>query len=318
MTQLQLTGNVDNVTVGKGFPHKLEDLEGWVIRYKDGTITRYVLDRVQVPGANNGTPAFSGYNHTPARPVNSSVGAWCAHTPDPVKDPVFETDEVRLFIADAAGARSAKEKFDIILDGGDVVTPYEQSPILQGDKEMVSKFTKHIIPYRLLPRVLRIKWFDRQDPDLKVAFWPEMAEYLTEQGKKKLGGKDGSRLNVLTVCQGGHGRSGSALTALMMCYTDYSPFEAIVHLRANHCPRAIESTIQHEYLDLLGKHLGRPMNAKETHAVTDFRATFMASKNPIAELYQGRLKEKFGEKEVVDTVKRVTPLYTHPETEYWD
>ena len=93
-------------------------------------------------------------------------------------------------------------------------------------------------------------------------------------------------------CQGGHGRSGTALTALMMVLTPtYNCADAILHLRAVHCPRAIESKEQHEYLDKLAVSLGRKGNSGELVGVANYRERFLAIKKKAAQPYQERLKK---------------------------
>ena len=80
------------------------------------------------------------------------------------------------------------------------------------------------------------------------------------------------------------------MVALMMCMTSYTPLEAISHLRAIHCARAIESVVQHNYLNELGGLLGRPADALEAEKVKDFKTHFLSLTNTFAAPYQARLK----------------------------
>jgi hypothetical protein len=67
--------------------------------------------------------------------------------------------------------------------------------------------------------------------------------------------------------------------------------DAIIHLRALHCPRAIESTFQHEYLNEVGDWLGRETNAKASEEIKSYRAAFKASKLPTAMRFKDQLAE---------------------------
>ena len=264
-----------------GFPYGLEDLSYWIIKRKDGTIVKYLLeDDRKTPQHASDAPLRVGksagflYRGTGSK----SLSQFCKH--DPIS-PIFETKTVKLFIADAIGARMFKEKFDFVLDCGDIfrntytATP---TPILAGDPELAKALSHHSIRSSVVDtRILQIDWDDREAPDLSPEFWGELAGML--KGR------------VMIACQGGHGRSGTALTSLMMVLNpEYSPKDAITHLRAIHCPRAIESADQHQYLSLVGKCLGRTANGKEINKVKDFRSAFLGMTHKSAKPYQTTLK----------------------------
>ncbi len=124
------------------------------------------------------------------------------------------------------------------------------------------------------PRILQLDWPDRDRPPLIPQAWPHLAAHLNG--------------NIMTACQDGHGRSGTAAACLMMCWTDYSPLDAISHLRALHCPQAIESVEQHSYLNELARVLGRPEDANEK--VSSYRERFLSMTSEWAKPGQDRLR----------------------------
>jgi len=289
------------------FPFDLKDIKGWIIRKHDGTAIRYEVTRPDDFAKTNERarertgatgPAF--WNRSGGTTSYSThYSAWCHHEPVPTKDePIFEKDGIRLFIADAMGAKAVHQLYDVAIDGGHVLpVPGEYSlPTLYGDKMLSSKLLKFStkVPLAQLEhkggvRILKIDWEDRQAPPLTPAFWPALLAEL-----KFLQGKKGAPLNVLTICQGGHGRSGSALAILIMLLTDYTPLDVLTHVRALHCARAIESKVQHDYLNEVAKFLGREPDAMDAEEVKSFKERFLTLTNPSALPYIDRVKNGKG------------------------
>ena len=91
------------------------------------------------------------------------------------------------------------------------------------------------------PSVLRIDNPDMGVPPVGYAFWERLA-VLLPVGR------------VVCCCFGGHGRTCTALAALMIA-TDLkiTAKEAIKNVRDLHCENAIESSTQEKYLELLAK-----------------------------------------------------------------
>lgn len=267
------------------FPFTTKDLKYWIIKRKDGIISKYNLISLNntLPPAAGGvthTPLVStSYNHTP--PVR--LREWCNHSPNPhTATPLFEENGVRLFVADNPGLKNVKQHFQYILDCGDVLRETDMGlnlNTLVGDPDLVanlSSYTRHNEP-----RLLKVDWNDRQAPPLLPQFFIEYA--------KEISG------NVVTACQGGHGRSGSAAVMLMMVFIpSYTPYQAICHLRALHCPRAIESKEQHEYIGKFAEYLGRENDVDKVETVSSYKDAFLAITNPAAEKYQKLIKEGKG------------------------
>lgn len=269
------------VTGKPGFDFSLEDLAYWVVKRRDGTVCRYVVALkgetstalVKPNGSVDLTPVYSSSSVS-----KGNYSKFCTH--DPAKEPVFEADGVRLFIADASGARKEASKFDFVLDSGNALNLayFGESPILEGDEKLVKALTKYVdLVSTTKTRVLKIDWDDREAPFLSPAFWPAIAKML--KGK------------VLANCQGGHGRSGTTLVCLMMALNpEYGAKDAILHLRAVHCPRAIESKVQHKYINEVATFLGRKADAMELHGINSYREEFLKLTHASSKPYQDRLR----------------------------
>lgn len=270
------------VSTKSTFPYGPENIQSWIIKHKSGASVRYVMLDHQATypksSAFNGpTPSSTVYGH-------QSYSAYCSHSPEPTFDPIFEGknekgEDIRLFIADVQGCKKNWKKFDYLLDCGDILSSYDIAPtrILTGDPVLSAKLGKYSTAGAEHCRVLRIDWLDRKAPELDVEFWPTLAANI--------------KGNVLCACQGGHGRSGTSLVCLMMCLSDYTGLEAITHLRACHCPRAIESVFQHDYIDELSVFLGRDGGSHAgVGAITSYREEFLKSTNPFSASAQAILK----------------------------
>lgn len=273
-------------TTAPFFPFKLEDLQYWVMKRKDGMVVKYRVAGV----TGNSTAKVGDYipstGYTPT-PINSSpsLSAWCKHNPS--VDPIWVADKFDLYIADAPGCRGFKDEFDVVLDCGDILTASYAAgnePVCSGDEELTKMFRKYENPpdyQKDRTRVLKLDWDDRAAPPMTFDFWPALYKQLN-----KIGG------TVLTACQGGHGRSGTSLVCLLMVGNkDYTPADAIIHLRAMHCPRAIESGVQHSYIGEFGAFLGRTNDVERVKDVKDFKAEFLALKYESSKVYQDRLKK---------------------------
>ena len=262
------------------FAFTLDELQFWIIKRKDGTVIRHSFRPVEARKEKTLGPAVWT---SPGSTYWPHLHDLCNHNLTEL--PVFEKGGVELYACDSIGARKAREAVDFIIDGGDVISlPYKWDNLFQGDSELISNLSQ----FGLAPtqeeshksRLLKIRWADRQAPKVDPAFWPALLSQL--KGK------------VVCCCQGGHGRTGTSLVSLMMCMTDYSPLDAITHLRAVHCPRAIESKEQHEYLNTVAKFLGRPENAHKAEQVKSFKERFLGedflSAHPWVASYQTRLR----------------------------
>ena len=263
------------------FPFALTDLKYWIIRRKDGMIVKYQV--VGPEGAVGSPISTHGAPPTAALLLNK----WCHH--NPTAEPIFVGKKVDLYIADSAGCRAYRDDFHFVLDCGDILTTAvvtRTTPnLFAGDPILCRAMGKYGVGKENVvdTRFLQIAWDDRAAPPVTFEFWPAFLAQL-----EKAAQAEGATL--LTACQGGHGRSGTALVCLMMVMNpEYTPADAITHLRAMHCPRAIESIMQHEYIGKFGEFLGRENDIARVKGVLDFRAEFMKMTHPSAKCYQEQL-----------------------------
>lgn len=252
------------------FPFTLADLAFWVIKRKDGTVAKFVIgetktSNAQETAAHYGTGQGQSLITETSTTKTSHLSEYCHHTP---VSPTYVGEDISLYVADSWGIRSMKNDFDFIVDCGDVFKVSDQNNMLVGDQELVGKLSQFSTRARPT-RILQIDWDDRRAPDLEPEFWTSLLPLL--------------RGDVCVNCQGGHGRSGTSAVCLMMVMSpDYSALDAITHLRAVHCPRAIESKLQHEYINLVAKYLKRDANAMDAEKVSNFKEAFLASKKKTA------------------------------------
>ena len=254
-----------------GFPFKLEDLRSWTLKRSDGTVTKFVLSNENISTYQSPAQQALTQTTTVQSRVTSGYGDFCQHKPGEVPSALFERPEgpLKLWVANMSGARTTKDNFDFVIDAGDILSLYGyNNKLLEGDSELVQALKPFAVEYPKT-RILKIDWNDRQAPDVVPEFWSELNKWIYG--------------DVMTCCVGGHGRSGTTFTCLLLNNApDYDALDAVIHLRAVHCPRAIESIIQHDYINDVARHLGREENAKKAGQITDYRGAFMASKKPTA------------------------------------
>lgn len=273
------------------FPFSLGDIAGWITRNKNGTTIRYDLvtpEQVRKESATAGKAYQSGNNWFSTIGSKKSFSQWCNHAPEPGVTPaLFTADGISLWIGDGPGCKKHTTQFDVCIDGGNALDiPRSQDfTTLYGDPELSAALGAHVTPstdHNPYPgvRILKIRWFDRAAAPVEPSFWPALLEELKkERDSRGLSLDSSDPLRVMTICQGGHGRSGSAAACLMMCMTDYTPLDALTHIRAIHCARAIESKEQHLYLNKMAAYLGRTQNALEAEGVKSFKDRMLASKS---------------------------------------
>lgn len=267
----------------KTFPFSLSDLRYFIVRRKDGLTIKYnIIDpAVKVGEAGGPLIVANGARTTFNGAVSYGLAKWCKH--EPAKLPLFETDGISLYIADCMGFRGHYREFQFALDCGDILTTYQvnsgKNPeLFTGDTELATALSPYIDVGKFVkePRILQIDWDDRKAPKLVPEFWPAIVEQLSG--------------NVVIACQGGHGRSGTGAVCMMMVMNpEYSPADAIIHLRAIHCARAIESKEQHEYIGRVGECLGRKNDIERIGKVNSFKEAFLALTHKSARSYQERL-----------------------------
>lgn len=116
--------------------------------------------------------------------------------------------------------------FDVVIGPSTVISG---SSIPQGWR--ISKFWPVIIP---------VPWPDYGVPKIADAFWDALLEDILERDIQK----------VLIMCQGGHGRTGTALAVIYhKLFREHETVDELVsHLRSVYCKEIVEATSQFEYI----------------------------------------------------------------------
>ena len=120
------------------------------------------------------------------------------------------------------------------------LTGYTSQPAIEvpaGYESLVAFAHSESVP------TMNIDWPDHGLPPVRFEFWNELVRLLPA-GK------------VLVRCIGGHGRTGTALGALLIAGQGMTTREAIATVRRDHCEDAIETASQRNYLRQLAVHLG--------------------------------------------------------------
>jgi hypothetical protein len=112
-----------------------------------------------------------------------------------------------------------------------------------------SKGFKHTIPIpggeeyeSPNPPEILLDWDNYKSPCIKPGFWKFLLDYIKT-----------NNLKVLVYCQGGHGRTGTAVGALMVA-SGMTANKAFNEIRQEYCDKAIESQVQLDYLYELEKY----------------------------------------------------------------
>lgn len=85
---------------------------------------------------------------------------------------------------------------------------------------------------------LQIDWPDYGVTTLPRAFWEDLTNHLKKH-----------RLRMLVFCQGGHGRTGTAIASLLVVAMKYGADEATAWVRKNYCGKAVETWGQERYVE---------------------------------------------------------------------
>lgn len=169
--------------------------------------------------------------------------------------PVFETGKLRIFAATSNTARWIKDAA-FFINCSDFGHNRDAIQAPAGFESLGEYNTS--IP------MLSIPWPDGSAPEVKPKFWNALARLLVQ----KIEG------DVIVYCLGSHGRTGTALACLRL---QFAPFitaqQAIAEVRRAHCPDAIETDSQIDYiytvalatggLDMVQDQGARPVGAME-------------------------------------------------------
>ena len=162
--------------------------------------------------------------------------------------PVWGNEAPNIF----AGARAdLRGDYDVVLDctGSSATLGAARPPAVRLSSGLeADRFMTLLDMGRPDPVTIALDWPDGGVPPVRAEFWAELLATLA-----------GDRLAIF--CMGGHGRTGTALTALAMVMVQQRGYTLTLHdivrdLRRNYCSHIVETGVQVAYLTGLAATLG--------------------------------------------------------------
>jgi protein-tyrosine phosphatase len=142
--------------------------------------------------------------------------------------PVFQADEVEYYCC---------KRLEVNFFQGDAVVNLTGIPCVS-DLGCIPELQDHVY---VKHEEIVVAWPDFGIPYVLPTFWQALHNYLSNKGYTK----------ACIHCEGGHGRTGTALAALLITLDGWSAEDAIGWLRTNICPLMVETPIQEAYLETL-------------------------------------------------------------------
>lgn len=173
----------------------------------------------------------------------------CDHTPTLI----FEKDETNYFASDIRGVGC----FD-----GDLVLN------LTGISSLPSNVPDILLEeFDIGFEEITIPWPDFGTPRVKHSFWEVLHNYTMLENYK----------NVCIHCEGGHGRTGTALSSLLIALEQYTAKDAVQFVREVYCHKAVEVPNQCRYLQNIDLYYNnrepfksnRPLSYVEVEAIKE-------------------------------------------------
>lgn len=101
--------------------------------------------------------------------------------------------------------------------------------------------------------IIDVRWADFKVPNLTAAFWYA----LWQKVEKRIEEHPDQDYELLFTCQGGHGRTGTAMACFLAASGAYDPLTAIKWVRQYYCKSAVENRDQEKYLWYVGASILR-------------------------------------------------------------
>jgi len=118
--------------------------------------------------------------------------------------------------------------------------------------------------------LIKFKWPDQGIPPVGAPFWLALWVRIKELLIDRHGKLEG---RVTLCCVGGHGRTGTGLSSLLICLGGYGAHEAILQIRDDYCEEAVESKKQLEYLENLEKEMAAAFADEEVREIARSQVT---------------------------------------------
>jgi len=164
---------------------------------------------------------------------SSQASAYQSHSHSPTL--VLSEKRVEIWAGSMYSCKGKFYRFDCVINlTGSSSKPYRH--------KIPNRF-KRLMKYREVDEFI-IDWPDMGAPPLPFQFWKDLLQEFRSRGKS------GKPFKVLIFCVGGHGRTGTALTALYMIQNKgkIGAIDAMTSVRESYCSHAVESESQKTYL----------------------------------------------------------------------
>jgi protein-tyrosine phosphatase len=177
----------------------------------------------------------------------------CTHDGD---TPVFAIGDKTFYGADSSGAGRGAWGKEAIIDCAGVAPRGESNFVESNLRKYRNLNTKPKREY------IRLHWQDYGTPPVGRAFWGRLLNLLPAG-------------QILICCMGSHGRTGTAMGALMVVSGLWTASEAIDYIRRNHCKEAVETQAQELYLEGLQD---REQATKDITYLQEYHSTYLTKR----------------------------------------
>jgi hypothetical protein len=190
--------------------------------------------------------------------------AWARECLHKGVNPVWTYGGRAFFAAGYGGIRPWE--YDLVIDLADLAPKQKAQKLVKCEDRRYEALNKFMpAEQEKVTPVLKLAWEDQKALPVGIKFWEALWKLLPT-------GTEEAPARILVNCFGSHGRTGTALSCLMLASGDeriWSPAVAIMTVRANHCEKAIESQKQVAYLNELAAELELEQDAEETNTIMD-------------------------------------------------
>ncbi|MHA2280155.1 MAG: protein-tyrosine phosphatase family protein [Promethearchaeota archaeon] len=98
--------------------------------------------------------------------------------------------------------------------------------------------------YDIPSEEIMVPWPDLESPRVKMSFWETIHRVIEHRGCK----------TVCVHCAYGHGRTGTALSCILVAMCGHSAVDAVDTIREYHCEEAVETSEQCFYVMEVDRH----------------------------------------------------------------
>ena len=150
---------------------------------------------------------------------------------------VFTVGRVSIGGGSDSGVHADEADVLVDLTAGKWVHKIESSAVWGGDFGALNDYTEKECEY------IGMDWPDGSAPPMPVGFFEAIVAACAAKAER-----EDRDINLVFACMGGHGRTGSALAAVLIACKGYTAAKAIEHVRKHHCHKACETATQMAWL----------------------------------------------------------------------